>query len=369
VADLESGKTLIAIDAMGGDHGISVTVPASLTALSSNSNLSLILVGNQSLIESALQGKQFDKKRLQVINAFEVVEMDEKPSDALRKKKDSSMRVAINLVKEGKAQAIISAGNTGALMAIARFVLKTHANIDRPAIVTTVPTIKGSCHLLDMGANVDCSSEQLFQFAVMGSILSSVHGDIEKPKIGLLNIGEEELKGNDQIQQTHARLQKAETLNYVGFVEGDGIAKAEVDVVVADGFVGNIALKTMEGTGRLVAHMLKEAATESLLMKLLTLLAYPMLKKFQKKMDPDAYNGASLVGLKGIVIKSHGGVGEFGFLQAIRVAEKEVERDVPELIRSRFEKLANDSHKQDSKGNNSQVNESPKPDQNQEVSI
>ncbi len=334
-----SRKT-IAIDAMGGDHGLSVTVPASLEALKNNPNLSLILVGNEDNIKEALKGKAFDQQRLGIQNASEVVLMDEKPSDALRKKKDSSMRVAINLVKQGDAQACVSAGNTGALMAIARFVLKTHANIDRPAICTTVPTIKGYSHLLDMGANVDCSAEQLFQFAVMGSILSEVHSDIQRPKIGLLNIGEEELKGNEQIQETHQRLLKAESLNYVGFVEGDGISQGEVDVVVADGFVGNIALKTMEGTGRLVTHFLKEAASENLLTKILTLFAYPMLKKFKQKTDPEAYNGASLVGLQGIVIKSHGGVGAFGFSQAINVAMKELDRDVPELIRSRFEHVA-----------------------------
>lgn len=324
---------------MGGDHGISVTVPAAIAALNLNPELTLFLVGNESALQKALQGKSYDHRRLIIKAATEVVDMDEKPSEALRKKKDSSMRVAINLVKEGEAQACVSAGNTGALMAIARFVLKTHANIDRPAIVTTVPTIKGHCHLLDMGANVDCSSEQLFQFAVMGSILSQVLDDIPYPKIGLLNIGEEELKGNQQIQETHQRLQKASSLNYVGFVEGDGISKGEVDVVVADGFVGNIALKTMEGTGRLVAHFLKEAATENLLTKMLTIFALPMLKKFKAKTNPDAYNGASLVGLKGIVVKSHGGVGEFGFSQALKVAVKEVQRDIPELIRSRFEEL------------------------------
>lgn len=334
-----SRKT-IAIDAMGGDHGLSVTLPAALRALKAHQELSLILVGDAAAIKLALKGKRHDQERLRVQHASQVVEMDEKPSNALRKKKDSSMRVAINLVKNGEAQACVSAGNTGALMAIARFVLKTHANIDRPAIVTTVPTVKGYCHLLDMGANVDCSSEQLFQFAVMGSILSEVHENIARPKIGLLNIGEEEIKGNEQIQKTHQRLLKAESLNYVGFVEGDGISKAEVDVVVADGFVGNIALKTMEGTGRLAAHFLKEAATENLLMKILTLFAYPMLKKFQQKTNPDTYNGASLVGLQGVVIKSHGSVGEFGFLQAINVASRELDRDAPELIRSRFEAVA-----------------------------
>jgi len=334
-------KTIIAVDAMGGDHGVSVTIPAALAAISANPLLHLMLVGQQPAIESALKNKNYDVKRLTLIAASEVVEMDEKPSDALRKKKDSSMRVAINLVKEGRAQAIVSAGNTGALMAISRFVLKTHANIDRPAIVTSVPTVYGSCHLLDMGANVDCSADQLFQFAVMGSIVSSVHKGVASPKIALLNIGEEELKGNDQIQETHARLQQAESLNYVGFVEGDGISQDDIDVVVADGFVGNIALKTMEGTGRLLAHMLKEVATENIFMKLLTLIASPMLLKFKKKMDPDAYNGASLVGLKGIVIKSHGGVGELGFLQALNVAVKEVERNLPELIKTRFEAVAN----------------------------
>lgn len=338
-----SRKT-IAIDAMGGDHGLAVTVPASIVALEKNPELSLILVGNEIAIKEALKNKSYDHHRLQIQHASELVLMDEKPSDALRKKKDSSMRVAINLVKQGDAQACVSAGNTGALMAIARFVLKTHANIDRPAICTTVPTIKGYCHLLDMGANVDCSSEQLFQFAVMGSILSEVHSDIKRPKIGLLNIGEEELKGNEQIQETHQRLQKAESLNYIGFVEGDGISQGEVDVVVADGFVGNIALKTMEGTGRLVTHFLKEAATENLITKILTLFAYPMLKKFKEKTNPEAYNGASLVGLQGIVIKSHGGVGSFGFYQAINVAVKELDRDVPELIRSRFESVAEAAH-------------------------
>ncbi len=334
-----SRKT-IAIDAMGGDHGLSVTIPAALQVLSENAELALILVGEQTQIQTALASKTYDARRLSIQHASEIVAMDEKPSEALRKKKDSSMRVAINFVKTGEAHACVSAGNTGALMAIARFVLKTHANIDRPAIVTTVPTIHGSCHLLDMGANVDCTAEQLFQFAVMGSILSEVHADIQSPKIGLLNIGEEEIKGNEQIQAAHARLLAADSLNYTGFVEGDGIAQGEVDVVVADGFVGNIALKTMEGTGRLVAHFLKQAATETLLTKILTLFAYPMLKKFKQKTNPDAYNGASLVGLQGIVIKSHGGVGEFGFAQALRVAAKEVERNVPELIRARFEQVA-----------------------------
>lgn len=330
---------MIAVDAMGGDHGIVVTVPAAVSAINQNPDLVLFLVGNEFALKNALQGKKYDQKRIMIRAASEVVGMDEKPSEALRKKKDSSMRVAINLVKDGEAQACVSAGNTGALMAIARFVLKTHANIDRPAIVTTVPTVKGHSHLLDMGANVDCSSEQLFQFAVMGSILSQVLDDIPQPKIGLLNIGEEEVKGNKQIQQVHQRLLKASSLNYVGFVEGDGISKGEVDVVVADGFVGNIAIKTMEGTGRLAVHFLKEAATENILMKLLTIFALPMLKKFKSKADPDVYNGASLVGLKGIVIKSHGGAGEFGFSQALKVAVKEVERDIPELIRSRFEDL------------------------------
>lgn len=322
---------------MGGDQGIPVTIPASIEALAKHLALKLILVGDESEINAALKPLNFDRSRLEVRHASEVVRMDEKPSDALRKKKDSSMRVAINLVKSGEASACVSAGNTGALMAIARFVLKTHASIDRPAIVTTVPTIKGHCHLLDMGANVDCSPEQLFQFAVMGSILSEVLDDIKEPKVGLLNIGEEEIKGNEQIQQAQQYIQEAGSLNYCGFVEGDGIGQGEVDVVVADGFVGNIALKTMEGTGKLVGSFLKEAVTKNLFTKLLTLFALPILKDFKNRTDPEAYNGASLVGLKGVVIKSHGNVGEFGFLQAINVALKEVERDIPELIRTRME--------------------------------
>ena len=333
---------VIAIDAMGGDHGLPVTVPASIAAVNSAPHLKLVLVGDENQIKEALKSHKYSSSQIEVQQATEVVEMDEKPSDALRKKKDSSMRVAINLVKEGRAKACVSAGNTGALMAIARFVLKTHANIDRPAIVTTVPTVKGHCHLLDMGANVDCSAEQLFQFAVMGSILSEVLDDISSPKIGLLNIGEEEIKGNEQIQQAQQLLLNADSLNYSGFVEGDGIAQGEVDVVVADGFVGNIALKTMEGTGKLVKTFLEEAAKKNILTKILTLFSLPILKSFAARIDPEVYNGASLVGLRGIVIKSHGNVGEKGFLHAINVAAKEVERDVPALINNHFENMAGD---------------------------
>jgi glycerol-3-phosphate acyltransferase PlsX len=332
-------QTVIAIDAMGGDHGPVVTVPAAIRALANYPKLKLILVGDQQLLadELARHGAEIGE-RLAVQHASQVVGMDEAPSSALRGKKDSSMRVAINQVKEGVAQACVSAGNTGALMATARFVLKTLEGIDRPAIITALPTIRGHSHVLDLGANVDSSAEVLYQFALMGSVLTSAVDSIPSPTVGLLNIGEEEIKGNDQVKEAAKRL-SGSGLNYVGYVEGDDIYKGTVDVVVADGFVGNVALKTSEGVAKMISHYMKQEFKRNIFTKLAGLIAMPVLNAFRKRIDPRAYNGASLVGLRGIVIKSHGSADAFSFATAIGEAVLEVEKNVPEKIREQLGSL------------------------------
>ena len=332
-------ETVIAIDAMGGDHGPVVTVPAALSALKKHKGLKLILVGNEQVLADELAHHSSSVgDRLSLHHASQVVEMDDKPSQALRGKKDSSMRVAINLVKDGTAQACVSAGNTGALMATARFVLKTLSGIDRPAIISTLPTIRGHSHMLDLGANVDSSAEVLCQFALMGSVLTSAVENIERPTVGLLNIGEEEMKGNEQVKQAAALIANS-GLNYVGFVEGDDIYKGTVDVVVADGFVGNVALKTSEGLAKMVSHYMKQEFTRNLFTRLAALVAMPVLKAFKSRIDPRVYNGATLVGLRGIVIKSHGSADIFSFSNAIREAVLEVEKNVPVMISEELEKL------------------------------
>ena len=322
----------LAIDAMGGDHGYPVIVEAALAALKAHPEITLILVGDEPTLAAALAAhKHAHDSRLAIQHASETVGMDESPSKALRNKKDSSMRVAINLVKQGRAQAAISSGNTGALMATARFVLKTLPGIDRPAIVSAIPSVNGHVHMLDLGANAECSAEQLFQFAVMASaLINAVHG-IERPSVALLNIGEEEIKGNEVIKAAAALLQ-ASTLNYVGFVEGDGIFLKDIDVVVCDGFVGNVALKTGEGVAKMIRQFMHEEFTRSIGTKLAAIAAMPALKALGKRIDPRNYNGASLAGLNGIVIKSHGSADALAFGNAIRVAIKEVQQDVPARI-------------------------------------
>ncbi len=329
-------QTVIAIDAMSGDHGPSVTVPASLRALEMYPELKLILVGDQQVLAEELSrhGGQVSS-RLVLHHATQVVGMDEPPSSALRGKKDSSMRVAINLVKEGGAQACVSAGNTGALMATARFVLKTLDGIDRPAIISSMPTINGHVHVLDLGANVDSPAEVLFQFAVMGSVLVSAVDNNPSPTVGLLNIGEEEIKGNEQVKEA-SKLLAASRLNYIGYVEGDDINKGTADVVVADGFVGNVALKTIEGVAKMISHLMKQEFKRNIFTKLAALVAMPVLNAFRRRIDPRAYNGASLVGLRGIVIKSHGSADEFSYTTAIGEAVREVEKNVPEKIREQL---------------------------------
>jgi glycerol-3-phosphate acyltransferase PlsX len=322
----------IALDAMGGDHGPSVTVPAALSALEQEPGIRLILVGPRETLASELARlRAAESGRLALQHASEVVAMDEPPADALRRKRDSSMRVAINLVKDGQAQAAVSAGNTGALMATARFVLKTLPGIDRPAIVTTLPTARGHVHVLDLGANVDCTPDQLVQFAVMGSVLVSAVEGKPRPRVALLNIGAEDIKGNEVVKQVHDRL-KATRLNYVGYVEGDGIYLGDADVVVCDGFVGNVALKTSEGLAKMITQFMREEFKRNPLTLLAGLIALPVMRAFRRRVDPRRYNGATLIGLRGTVIKSHGGADRLAFRTAILEAVAEARQDVPARI-------------------------------------
>lgn len=330
---------VIAIDAMGGDFGPKVIVPAAAIVLKEKPNVKLILVGKQDEISEhiALNGLQLSEN-LQIQNATEVVEMDESPSLALRKKKDSSMRVAINLVQEGTANAVVSAGNTGALMATAKFVLKTLPGIDRPALMTTLPSLQGHTHMLDLGANVDVNADHLFQFAVMGSITASAVDNVDNPKVGLLNVGSEAMKGNAQVKAAEPLL-KDSGLNYVGFVEGDDIYTGDVDVVVCDGFVGNVSLKSAEGVAKMITSLMKSEFKRNWLTKLAGLAALPVLKAFRKRVDHRVYNGASLLGLRDIAIKSHGGADAFAFSNAIKVAMLEAEKSVPQRIEKHLETL------------------------------
>src|SRR5215467_6437828 len=325
----------VAIDAMGGDHGPAVTLTAALRFLEEEPDARVIAVGLEAPLKAALAKRRSPARdRLTLHPATEVVEMDEPPADALRRKKDSSMRVAINLVKEEVAQACVSAGNTGALMAISRFVLKTLPGIDRPAIAAQLPTRKGVTTALDLGANVNCTPEQLLQFAVMGSALVSAVDGIERPSVGLLNIGEEDIKGNDVVKQT-AELLKVSGLNFYGNVEGTDIYKGTTDVIVCDGFVGNIALKTSEGLAMMLADFLREEFTRSLLHKLLALFSLPILSAFKRRVDPRRYNGATLIGLKGVVVKSHGGADALAFRYALKKAYVEAERGILDRIAQR----------------------------------
>ncbi len=331
--------TIVALDCMGGDFGPPVVVPAALRALDRHPELKLILVGLEDRVRAALDAEKPGSlaNRLEIRHASQVVGSDELPSHALRSKKDSSMRVAINLVKAGDAGACVSAGNTGALMATARFVLKTLPGIDRPAICTVLPNIKGGhTHVLDLGANVDSSAESLMEFAVMGSALAQAVDDNPRPTVGLLNIGEEEIKGNERVKEA-ARLLSESNLNYIGYVEGDGIYMGDADVVVCDGFVGNVMLKTTEGVARMIGQFMKEEFRRNPLTLLSGLVAMPVLRNLRKRIDPRRYNGASLLGLQGIVIKSHGSADAFAFSQAIGEAVVEVRQNVPQLITETLE--------------------------------
>ncbi len=330
----------VAIDAMGGDHGPHVTVPAALAYLKRDAEVNIVLVGLAEVIEAELQSlKASVTPRLRIHHASEVVTMDDPPALSLRNKKDSSMRVAINLVKTGEANACVSAGNTGALMAISRFVLKMLPGIERPAIAGMMPTLNGHTHVLDLGANVDCTANHLLQFAVMGAMLVSAVEHKEAPSVGLLNIGEEDIKGNEVVKQT-AELLRQSHLNFHGNVEGNDIYKGTTDVVVCDGFVGNVALKASEGLVQMLATFLRQEFKRNLLTQLAGLIAYPVLSAFKKRLDHRRYNGASLLGLQGVVVKSHGSADSFAFQFAIERAVEEVRNGVLRRINEQMALLS-----------------------------
>ena len=318
----------LAVDAMGGAAGLAVTIPGALLFLRQQADVRLLMVGDEVQVRQALEAANASMDRIQIVHAAQVVEMDEQPQSALKNKKDSSMRIAVNQVKEGLAQAAVSAGNTGALMATARFVLKTIQGIERPAIAKFIPSQNGHMTLvLDLGANVDCTPEQLVQFAVIGSeLVHALYPNAGAPRVGLLNVGTEDIKGTDTVKQVF-KLLSGSKLNFVGNVEGGSIFSGDVDVVVADGFVGNIVLKTIEGAVRFMGSAIKQEFQTNLLTKLGALAAMPALKGFKNKLDPRKFNGAIFLGLRGVVIKSHGGTDAVGFSYALEEAFHEAKAD------------------------------------------
>ncbi len=321
---------------MGGDHGVHVTIPAALSFMKETEDARILLVGLPEVIESELKRLGAGTgDRIQIRPAPEVVAMDEAPASALRGKRESSMRIGIDAVKNLDAHACVSAGNTGALMAISRFVLKMLPGIERPAIASFLPTLRGHTCVLDLGANVDCTADHLLQFAVMGSSLVSAVDHIDKPSVGLLNIGEEEIKGNEVVKQA-AELLRNSGLNFHGNVEGTDIYKGTTDVIVCDGFVGNVALKTSEGLVQMLAAYLREEFQRNLFTKISGVMALPVINAFRRRVDPRRYNGASLLGLKGVVVKSHGSADSFGFRFAVQRAYEEARHDVLRSISDRM---------------------------------
>jgi glycerol-3-phosphate acyltransferase PlsX len=326
----------VAIDCMGGDRGVAVTVAAAVEFLKHDPQVTLLLVGSGEAVNAELRRAHVTPgDRLRVRPTTEVVGMDEPPASALRNKKDSSMRVAVDLVKEAEANACVSAGNTGALMAISRFVLKTLPGIDRPAIASILPTLKGQTCMLDLGANVDCSSEHLLQFGIMGAELVTTLEKKQRPSVGLLNVGEEEIKGNEIVKRA-SELLRSSGLNFHGNVEGDDIYKGTTDVVVCDGFVGNVALKTSEGVAQMLATYLREEFSRNLLRRLAAVVALPAINAFKRRVDHRRYNGATLLGLRGVVVKSHGSADAFAFGFAIRRAVEEARGGVLAHITERM---------------------------------
>jgi len=332
-------KTVIAVDAMGGDHGPAVTIPACLDFLAAHPEAEILLVGLEEPLRKELARHGVaGEARLQVVVASQVVGMDEEVRSAIRSKKDSSMRVAIDLVKEGRAHACVSAGNTGALMGTAKFVLKTLPGIDRPAICAALPTRTGQVYALDLGANADCTPEHLLQFAIMGATLVAAVEGKERPTVGLLNIGSEEIKGNEVVKKA-SELLRASHLNFHGNIEGDDIYKGTTDVVVCDGFVGNVALKTSEGLAKMLGDILKAEYTRSIFTRLAAAVSYVVIKRFRRRFDSRRYNGAALLGLRGIVLKSHGSADRFAFTQALERAASEVSHGLLERIGQEIARL------------------------------
>lgn len=330
----------LAVDCMGGDHGPAVIVPAVLEFLGRDRTCSAILVGREEALRPLLaQADASLAGRWTVRHASEVVGMDEPVASALRNKKDSSMRVVADLVKAGNANGAVSAGNTGALMAISRFVLKTLPGIDRPAIASALPTMRGHSYVLDLGANVDCAPEHLLQFGIMGAMLAAALEHEARPSVGLLNIGEEDIKGNEVVKRAGELLRES-GLNFIGNVEGDDIYKGTADVVVCDGFVGNVALKTSEGLAQMIRQFLRQEFSRNPLTKLAGLFALPVLNAFKARVDHRRYNGASLLGLRGVVVKSHGSADAFAFRHALEQAAEAARERLPEKIAERMAAIA-----------------------------
>ncbi|AWL12027.1 Glycerol-3-phosphate 1-O-acyltransferase [Saliniradius amylolyticus] len=334
-------RLTIALDMMGGDHGPPVTVNAAVRAVTDSPNLQLLLCGDRPQLEEQLKNySNYPEEALILVHTEQVVTMDDKPSSALRNKPRSSMRKALELVQSGEADACVSAGNTGALLAMAYYELKTLPGIDRPALISSVPAQNHKkVFLLDLGANVSCDSEILFQYAVMGSVMAEEVEGIAQPKVGLLNVGEEQIKGNDVVKHTGQILSSLPSLNYIGYIEGGDIFSNKADVVVTDGFVGNVALKACEGLGKFIISEVKRLSQKNLFTRLMARLSLPLLKKIYNRVNPDQYNGASLIGLRGIVVKSHGNASSDAFLYAIQEAVHEVDRQVPTKIKDKIERL------------------------------
>lgn len=322
----------VAVDAMSGDHGTTVCVEGALKALVRHPELTLLLVGRAECLTSAFDGLADDcRRRLRIVDAREVVAMDEAPREAIRRKKDSSLRRALDLVASGEARACVSAGNTGALMGCAHFVLGTVPGVQRAAIVAAIPTLRGHTFLLDLGANAQATAEQLLQFGWMGTVVAAADNPAKRPRVGLLNIGHEDIKGTPLVKAAH-ELMRASALDYAGYVEGDEIMSGAVDVVVTDGFTGNVALKAMEGLARMIVGALREEFTVNTGRKLGALAALPALRAVRHRLDSRRYNGASMVGLNGVVIKSHGGADATAFGYAVERAVVEARSDVPATI-------------------------------------
>ena len=332
-------KLTLALDMMGGDHGPHSTIPAALAAICEFPELQLILCGDEAnLTEQLKLHGVFPHPQLSLRHCSQAVSMADKPSVALRSKRDSSMRVALDLVDRGEVQACVSAGNTGALMAMAHFVLKMLNGVDRPALITALPAMEANpVYMLDLGATVNCDADTLFQFAVMGSVMAEEVIGISQPKVALLNMGEEEIKGSDQIKRAAMLLSECHEINYIGYIEGNDIFSGKADVIVCDGFVGNVALKTCEGVAKLILRRFEASIKDKVTAQLFGWLIKPFIKNLYQGVNPDHYNGASLIGLRGIVVKSHGNASKDAFLSAIRQAVREVERQVPAKIKDRLE--------------------------------
>ncbi|MAL98656.1 MAG: phosphate acyltransferase [Alteromonadaceae bacterium] len=332
-----ANRIRLAVDAMSGDQGAEVCVAATLAAVNENPSISALLVGRTSVLEPLLGTPH---PRIRIVDAPEVVTMDEPPARALRQKKASSMAVALQLVRSGEADACVSAGNTGALMMMGRSILKMYPGIERPAIVKLIPSLHNRCYVLDLGANVDTSAEHLFQFALMGSLMVAAIDGKAAPRVALLNVGEEEVKGSEQVRLAAHSLAACEALNYIGYVEGNDLFQDVADVVVCDGFVGNIALKTGEGVALMVMEVIEQAFQRTAMSRVLGVIARPFLNRLLRQIDPRRHNGASLLGLQGVVVKSHGNADARAFRAALRQAAAEVRMRVPQKINARLDELA-----------------------------